>query len=196
MEKVGDVWKLSQVAAPLDFSGLETLNVPTVVNGKKVKSSTFDVLPGAYTITTGLKHLHLGSKNVFTVTGPSYQAATYDLQPKLTKDDKKASIAAAKKSFGTCLKTKSLRPKNCPFSVRSNGNNISTSTIKWTQQGSDPFKKARVEIYGTEAYVSATFKVGFRASCNGGTTCSTTINGTSRARVSLRKDTLKARWAY
>jgi len=194
VQRVGDVWKLDKVAAEIDVALVRALKVPVVVNGVRVESSTVYALPGAYTITTGLKTLSWGSRNVVTVRGPNAAVDTYRLNPKLTKRGKKALIAATKKNFTNCLKAKKLKPKGCPFKQSDNGYRIQESTITWRRVGPDPFKKAIVTSFGTSASVAITFKVAMSATCRGGAArCTGDYGGTNVANYDLTKK-LKPKW--
>lgn len=194
VQKVGEAWKINQVAAEVDIALVRALKVPVVVNGVRVKSDTLYALPGAYKVTTGIKILSWGSNNVVTVRGPNTPVDTYDLSPQLTKSGKKALISATKKNFTGCLKAKKLKPKGCPFKQSDGGYNIQQSTIKWRRVGADPFKKAKVNAYGTSASVVIKFKVALTASCRGGAArCTGDYAGTNVAIYNLTKK-LKPKW--
>ena len=194
LQKVGDVWKIDQVAAEVDIALVRALKVPVVVNGVKVKSDTVYALPGAYKVTTGIKNLSWGSHDVVTVRGPNTPVDTYDLNPKLTSGGKKALIKATKKNFTSCLKAKKLKPKGCPFKQSDGGYRIQESTIKWRRVGADPFKKATVSSYGTSASVVIKFKVALSATCRGGAArCTGDYGGTNVAVYDLTKK-LKPKW--
>ena len=58
---------------------------------------------------------------------------------------------AAERSYSKCLKQKEVAPKGCPFGLTTGSFKITTSTIKWTEKGSDPFRKAKVSLVSTLA---------------------------------------------
>jgi hypothetical protein len=195
VEKVGADWKLSQTVAALDVTGVKTGSLPLYINGAKVTKNTVYALPGAYSFTSGRKYMGYGTKNVVTVQSPSVSLDTYTVRPAVSASGKKAVLAAAKKNFNSCLKKHSLNPKGCPFRLSSGGYKIKQSTVRWKRTGADPFKKAVVASYGTEATVRIAFQVSLTASCSGYSRCTGSTAGTNSAYFNLASDSLKLRWA-
>jgi hypothetical protein len=195
VEKVGTDWKLSQTVAALDLTGVKTGSLPLYINGAKVTKNTVYALPGAYSFTSGRKYMGYGTKNVVTVQSPSASLDTYTVRPAVSASGKKAVLAAAKKNFNSCLKKHSLNPKGCPFRLSSGGYKIKQSTVRWKRTGADPFKKAVVASYGTEATVRIAFQVSLTASCSGYSRCTGSTAGTNSAYFNLASDSLKLRWA-
>lgn len=196
VEKIGDVWKLNDIAAEMDLSTFTDDGVPIVINGKRVTSDEVYALPGSYVFTTTLSSIGFGSKNTVTVNSPETFVATYNLKPALTSAGKKAILDATSKNFNDCLKKKAIDPSGCPFALNEAGYKIDASTIKWTRIGTDPLKNPRITVDGTLATLQLTYKVKGTASCNGGNRCSGTASGTNYANFDLTAKTLKLDWEY
>ncbi len=191
--KVGDQWKLQDVAKQLDLSLVRSA-IPMRVNGVKVSTDVIAVLPGSYAFTTGLKNVSYGSKNVVLITSPYASVNAFTIQTKLTKTGKKAAIAAAKKSYNKCLKSTKLAPKNCPNAATSK---YKYSRVTWKQNGKDPFRKARVTLSGTRSQVTINFSLGISGPCTykgQSGTCTGTYTGTSTASMSALKSRPAVRW--
>jgi hypothetical protein len=194
--KVGDSWKLSRAVKDLDLSFIVDGSVPVKINGVKVTESSVAVLPGSYEFTTGLPYVGYGSKNVVLVKSPYVEADTYRIQSKLTKSGKKAVISATKKSYNRCLDAHSLNPKNCPMNFDSKYK-YSKSTITWQEAGSDPFRKAKVTLSGTQARIEIALNLKLSGSCTHqgrSGNCSGTLTGTSVAVVKATEKPLNVKW--
>lgn len=188
-------WTLDQVVAALDLSTLHQANVPVLMEGVRVESTTVSVLPGAYEVTTGLVNLDF-AQPIVPVDSPSAALPTNALRPQATKAGRKAMLAAAEASFDTCLKAKSLDPDNCPFKLRSGGPAVDRKTIVWARKpGTDPFKNATVASVGTKGTVTIDYAVTLTATCTKFPECTGSDAGTNTAAFDLTAEPLKPTWA-
>jgi len=193
VRQVGDFWKLGEVTAELDLSPLRSGGLPLTVNGAPIETDVVAALPGAYTFATELKFLTFANRSVLTVTGPSTQLSA-EVGPSVTDVGKDAAVDAAKKSFESCLKVKSVNPKNCPFNISDRGLSLRKDTIVWSVEDGDPFDKAKVTAAGAVASVTITYSVKLTASCTGFIQCTGTDSGTNTARINLLAEPLVAKW--
>ena len=194
--KVADTWKLSRVVKDLDISFIVGGSVPVKINGVEVDQDSVAVLPGSYAFTTGLPYVGYGSKNVVLVKSPYVEADTYRIQSQLTKSGEKAVVSATRKSYNKCLDANSLNPKNCPMNFESKYS-YTKRTITWRQVGSDPFRKAKVSLGGTQARVEIPLKVRLAGSCTyqgRSGNCSGELTGTSVAVVKVTTKPLNVKW--
>ena len=142
--KSGSDWKLQRVVADLNLGGARYKGVPLKINGAKVSRDVVSVFPGSYALTSGRKTVSYGSKNTVLVRGPSDLPSTSGIKLSLTKSGTTSVKNAAERSYSKCLKQKKVAPKGCPFGLTTGSFKITTSTIKWTEKGADPFRKAKV----------------------------------------------------
>jgi hypothetical protein len=194
--KVADTWKLSRAVKDLDISFIVGGSVPVKINGVDVDQDSVAVLPGSYAFTTGLPYVGYGSKNVVLVKSPYVEADTYRIQSQLTKSGEKAVVSATRKSYNKCLDTNSLSPKNCPMNFESKYS-YKKSTITWRQVGSDPFRKAKVSLGGTQARVEIPLRLRLTGSCTyqgRSGNCSGELTGTSVAVVKVTTKRLNVKW--
>jgi hypothetical protein len=194
--KAAGTWKLSRAVKDIDLAFIVDGPVPVKINGVKVTEESVAVLPGSYQFTTGLPYVGFGSKNVVLVRSPYVDADTYNIQSKLTRSGKKAAIAAAKKSFYTCLKANSLTPKNCPQKFKSKYS-YNKSTITWRRTGKDPFRKPSVTFSGTQARIQVPIDLKLSGSCSYQSrsgNCSGSLTGTSVAVIKVTTKPLKVKW--
>ena len=190
-------WKLANVAADLDLTYVGQ-GYPRFINGTKVARTSVSLFPGSYTFGTGLKYLTYGSKNTVVVSSPAEPVAAFDLAVGPSSSAKKAALAAAKSRYRTCLKSDSSKPSNCPNRWTSSAAKWRNGTVDWKQLGSDPFKKAKVSILGSEARVDTPIKLELSGTCTQqgrtGRCTGATLKGNAIAQVSLKSNKLSARW--
>jgi hypothetical protein len=195
--KVADAWKLSRAIKDLDLGFIVGGPVPVKINGVTVDEDSIAVLPGSYAFTTGLPYVGYGSKNVVLVKSPYVEADTYRIQSQLTNSGEKAVISAAEKSFNECLKAHSLTPKNCPMKFDSKYR-YTESSITWRQSGSDPFRKPKITLDGTQARIEIPLDLKLSGSCayqGRSGNCSGTLKGKSVAVVKVTTKPLKVNWS-
>ena len=196
VEKVGDAWKLSQVAAPVDVTYARSGSVPMLVNGVKVTKDELTLLPGVYRFSTGQPNYDYGSRPDVVVKSPSETPDAGRLFPGISKKGETSALSAVRKSWSSCLRSKDPKPGGCPN--RWTGKyTFSNGTVKWTRQGSDPVKKPRA--YPSSSAISYSVKVDLqlkgRCSYQGRTgTCTGTLTGTAVARADVSASKVKVRW--
>jgi hypothetical protein len=196
--KSGSDWKLQRVVADLNLGGARYKGVPLFMNGAKVSRNVVSVFPGSYTLTTGRKSVSYGSKSTLLVRGPSDLPSTSGIQLSLTKSGTKSVKNAAERSYSKCLKQKSVAPKGCPFGLTTGSFKITKSTIKWTEKGTDPFRRAKVGMVSSLATVKIKINVEMNADCissGRAATCSGSVNRSVGAYVSAVEPSGKVTWA-
>jgi hypothetical protein len=194
--KVGDTWRLSRTVKDLDIGFIVGGSVPVKINGVDVDQDSVAVLPGSYTFSTGLPYVGYGSKNVVLVKSPYVEADTYRIQSQLTKSGEEAVISAAKKSYNNCLDANSLSPENCPMNFKSKYS-YDKSTIRWRQVGSDPFRKPKISLSGTQASIEVPLNLRLTGSCTyqgRSGNCSGELTGKSVAVVKVTTKQLSVKW--
>ena len=196
--KQTDEWKLTRVAADVELGPVRSGSVPLLINGTKVSKDLISLFPGSYTISTGLKYSDYGKDSTILVTSPGGFPDTSRLAVRITAEGKSAAVAAAKKSYTTCLKSDDPAPSKCPNRWTSNSAEWRKGTVNWEQSGGDPFKKAKVTTSGLFAQVQIPLRVELSGTCTqGGRTgrcVGATITGTSIAVVSLETNEPKVSW--
>ena len=133
LSKTDDGWKMNEVAFKLNLRS-STKNVPLVVNGVKANTENAMVFPGTYEISTGSKW-YAWTESQVTVGGSEVNLPG---RVELTSEGEDAARAAIKKWFDGCLAKKELKPKGCPFQLRTVNGTPDKSTIKWSVNGKSP----------------------------------------------------------
>ena len=199
VQKVGDNWKLTNVASEINLGLVRAGGVPVLINGQKVSSDTVYALPGAYAFSTGSKFVDYGSKSLVSVKGPNRPTNVYALQAAVNGNGKKAAVAEAKKVYAKCLKSDSAKPANCPNRWTSSAVKWRNGTIDWEQKGGDPFKKAKVRAYGTRMQIEIPIKLELDGTCTQqgrtGRCINATLTGNAYASISsLTSNKIKVTW--
>ncbi len=178
--KSGSDWKLQRVVADLNLGGVRYKGVTLRINGAKVSRDVVSVFPGSYALTSGRKTVSYGSKNTILVRGPSDLPSTSGIKLSLTKAGTTSVTNAAERSYSKCLKQKKVAPKGCPFGLTTGSFKITTSTIKWTEKGPDPFRRAKVSLISTLATVRIKINVEMNANCTSSGRAATCSGGVKR----------------
>ena len=196
--KQEDTWKLRRVAAEVELGLVRSGAVPLLINGTKVSADLINLFPGSYEISTGFKHSDYGNASTILVTSPSGFPDTSRLGVRINAKGKAAAIAATKKSYTKCLKSDDPAPAECPNRWTSDETKWRKGSVDWDQQGSDPFKSAKVTTSGLFAQVQIPLRVELSGTCTqGGRTgrcVGAAMSGTSISVVSLETDSPKVRW--
>ena len=196
--KQEDTWKLRRVAAEVEVGLVRSEAVPLLINGTKVSADLINLFPGSYEISTGFTYSDYGNASTILVTSPSGFPDTSRLGVRINAKGKAAAIAATKKSYTKCLKSDDPAPAECPNRWTSNETKWRKGSVDWDQQGSDPFKNAKVTTSGLFAQVQIPLRVELSGTCTqGGRTgrcVGAAMSGTSISVVSLETDSPKVRW--
>lgn len=149
VEKVGNDWKLDDVATPID---LNRMGVKPLINGVKATSDKVFLFVGTYSFSTGNKYVDFADgKNTVRITEPkSYgSVSSSDLEVQLLADGKAAMLKAAQDSLNACLAKKELKPEGCPFYANPNTEGgavqLDMATLKYTATG-EQFADARPRL--------------------------------------------------
>ena len=196
--KQEDAWKLRRVAAEVDLELVRSGGVPLLINGTKVSSDLISLFPGSYEISTGRKYSDYGTESTILITSPSGFPDTSRLGVRINAKGKAAAVAAAKKSYTKCLKSDDPAPAKCPNTWTDDATKWRKGSVDWKQQGSDPFKKAKVATSGLVAQVRIPLRLEVSGTCTqGGRTgrcVGAAVTGVSISLVSLETDSPKVRW--
>lgn len=137
--KIGDEWKLAQVAAtgqkPTNWGSL-----PVTINGTALTGDVITLFPGLYTV--GLDNKFVGFDNPqLAVDGPTTSVRAYNMTPALNATGKQTIITQARQLLARCLTIRQMAPAGCGFAVRMPaGVTPVTSTIRWSRTTTqDPF---------------------------------------------------------
>jgi hypothetical protein len=168
-----------------------------VVNGVKTSRSTLYLLPGTYTFTSGTPNFDYGKRSTLVVTDPADAPNVYALSPGVSSKGRSAAVAAAKKSWSSCLKSDDPKPGNCPNRWTNSSFKFRNGTVRWTRKGSDPFKKPSVIAAGKHVGVRVKVDLGIRGTCSSGGrtgTCTGSLKGTAGADVTVKASSTSVRW--
>ncbi|MCA0296184.1 MAG: hypothetical protein LCH96_12935 [Actinobacteria bacterium] len=129
--KDGSDWRLEEVAASVDLSGVPTDLLTLALNGVPLTSTSATLFPGSYVVTTSDERFKV-SHGSFLVESTSDAPDTYSMQVALSSTGIAKVRSAAQKKLNSCLKARSLSPKGCGFGTYLPGNNKPrNSSIRW-----------------------------------------------------------------
>jgi hypothetical protein len=189
VQQVGGVWKLTAVHKTVDLGLVRTPSIPIRMNGVKVTSDVVDVLPGTYAFSTESPQLTLGSQAVMVIKHPTDYASVLDLRVGLSDSGRRTVVSLARKSYNACLRSRSARPKGCPFAWTNSAQRYRQGSLRWRQLGNDPFRKPNVAVIERSARIGIPLRVRISGPCTfDGVSGTCTGNVTGRGVASIRLD--------
>ncbi|HET7725256.1 MAG TPA: hypothetical protein VFK68_11500 [Propionibacteriaceae bacterium] len=193
-------WQLASSTTTVRLSAARSDRVPLIVNGEKVGPVVeLELVPGTYTMTTGLPYLAYQSTTRLTVPDLAYAKPIADLPVEVTPEGRTALVQAAQASLAACLDYQQLSPPNCPMNEHS-PRPVIPSTIKRELVVADPVSGAQWVVDAADAAeVSALIPVHYRFSAAfdaNTTTSGTDYNQSWTARVDATKPTLTVEWGH
>ena len=143
-------WEMAQTTVTFRMQGTSVTKVPLIVNGVRIDWDTpLELLPGAYTVSTGLPFLTYAASDSLTVLHLGYTDTTsHPVTPRLTEQGIAAFKSAVKTSLSGCVSRKELAPANCPMGYRSTRPVVPTS-VTWQLTG-DPVGNARAGLVASD----------------------------------------------
>lgn len=156
-------WELASSTTTVRLSAKRTANVPLVINGQTVGPVVeLELVPGTYTMTTGLPYLAYQSTTKITVNDLSYSKPIAELPVDVTSEGKEALVQAAQASLAACLDLQQLSPPNCPM-IEPTSKPVVSSSIKRELLVADPVSGAQWVVDSSDASVaSALISVRYR----------------------------------
>lgn len=147
VSKVGDKWRLKDVAADVDFSYLNKGDLKVILNGVELDADKVYLFPGVYKVTSDNERVTWGGKSL-QVDSPNAYPSVTDLKPTLTSGAVSEIRKAAQTKLNQCRSAKKLAPAGCGFGVRApKGVKIQPSSIKWSiESGADAMKKMKPSL--------------------------------------------------
>jgi hypothetical protein len=193
-------WQLASSTATVRLGAKRTDNVPLVINGQTIGPVVeLELVPGTYSMTTGLPYLAYQSTTKITVNDLSYSKPISELPVDVTSEGKDALIQATQASLAACIDYQQLSPPNCPL-VEPTKSPVVNSTITRELIVADPVSGAAWVADSSNASVaSALISVRYRISAtyqDGGTTGWTPYDQSWTARADATKQTLSITWGH
>ncbi|NLT31384.1 MAG: hypothetical protein GXX86_13195 [Propionibacterium sp.] len=192
-----DVWKLDEVAVPLDLSREE----PVKLNGVAIENTTMTVpvLPGTYTVTPTNPHLTTAEGNTpveaYDMAGGAYFAGDFTLTDKAVAEFR----TSATNTINECMKKKELNPEGCPWKLtETNDIKVLPNTIVFKML-ENPWSKLTPTYNASsnqaEGSITWQMRIDAEATQNGrrGTT-GTDFTAGGRATADLSGDTITVQW--
>lgn len=184
-------WQLAASTATVRLDAKRSDSVPLIINGQKIGPVVqLELVPGTYTMTTGLPFLAYQSTTTITVNDLSYTKAISELPVDVTADGKTALIRATQASLANCVDYQQLSPPNCPM-AEPTGRPVITSTIRREMIVPDPVSGAQwVVDSSNSAVASALIPVHYKFFANfdaNTTTAGTDYNQSWTARADATK---------
>ena len=195
--KVGDDWKIGQIAAQADVSVVMDSSIPMLVNGVRVRSGSLTLLPGAYRFTTGQRNYDYGRHPDLLVQAPSDAPDASRLRPGISSKGRDSALRAVRASWSTCLKSNDPKPSGCPNRWTNGKYAFKKGSVDWTRKGADPVKKPQSQVgFGSVTYrVKVDLALKGRCTYKGQTgSCSGSLIGTALARVAVSATKVKVTW--
>ncbi len=108
-------WQLASSTTTVRVEAKRSDRVPLIINGQTIGSVVeLELVPGTYSMTTGLAFLAYQSSTKITVNDLTYNKTIAELPIDVTAEGKDALTQAAQASLTSCLSYKKLSPQNCP----------------------------------------------------------------------------------
>ncbi len=134
-------WQLSHSTVEITLASPADDSMPIVLNGVVLTSNTVQLLPGHYTVTSGLPFIDYPADNSLTITNLEFDAQVQrSLTPMITEQGRTALIQAASAALNSCLAAKTLTPTGCPNQLGTN-TPYDPSSVRWSL-ANDPFSNA------------------------------------------------------
>ena len=197
MKDSDDAWKLVSVASDLDLSAVQDESIPMLMNGTKVETGSFSVLPGAYRFTTGQKNFDYGSRSTLLVRHPTDFPDISRIAPQVSSSGRKAALSALRKSWKKCLQADDAKPGGCPNRWNNSSYKFKNGTVEWTRKGKDPVKNPQATTFSTHTRYSVKIDLALKGTCTSGGstgTCTGSFNGTALARADYSANKVKVSW--
>ncbi len=196
-------WQLASSTTTVRLSAKRSDSVPLIINGQTIGPVVeLELVPGTYTMGTGLPYLAYQSTTKITVNDLSYAKAISELPVDVTAEGKSALIQAAQASLAACMDTQRLSPPNCPI-IEPTNRPVIASTIRREMVVPDPVSGAQWVVDSSNAAVaSALIQVHYRffASFDANTTTAgTEYNQSWTARADATKSRsadLNIQWGH
>ena len=193
-------WQLASSTTTVRLSAKRSDSVPLIINGQTIGPVVeLELVPGTYTMETGLPYLAYQSTIKITVNDLSYTKAIAELPVDVTSEGKDALIRAAQASLAACMDYQQLSPPNCPMNEPTS-RPVIASTIRREMVVTDPVNGAQWVVDSSNAAVaSALIQVHYKIFAN--YDAQTTTNGTEynqswTARADATKQGLSITWGH
>jgi len=148
-------WQLAASTTTVRLSAKRTDNVPLVINGQTIGPVVeLELVPGTYTMATGLPYLDYQSTTKITVNDLNYTKPIAELPIDVTPEGRTALVQAAQASLAACVDYQQLSPPNCPM-VEPTTRSVISSTIKRELIVPDPVSGAQWVVDSSNAAVAS-----------------------------------------
>jgi len=192
-------WQLASSTTTVRLSAKRSDSVPLIINGQTIGPVVeLELVPGAYTMGTGLPYLAYQPTTNITVNDLSYTKAISELPVDVTSEGKDTLIRATQASLAACMDYQQLSPPNCPMAEPSS-RPVIASTIRREMIVADPVSGAQWVVDSSNAAVaSALIQVHYRISANidSQTTTNGEYNQSWTARADATKQGLSILWGH
>ena len=160
-------WQLASSTTTVRLGAKRSDKVPLIINGQTIGPVVeLEMVPGTYTMTTGLPYLAYQSTTKITVNDLSYSKPISELPVDVTPEGKDALVQAAQASLAACLDYQQLSPPNCPM-TEPTSRPVIASTIKRELIVADPVSGAQWVVDASDSAVaSALIQVNYKISAS------------------------------
>lgn len=131
-------WRLARSTIEFKFNYRNAEGLPLLLNGERLEGTTAALLPGSYSVATGLPFIDFGRDDRVTISNLEYEGTVQrTLTPALTAEGGKVLLQAGRNSLQECLNSGSLNPSGCPNQMHASAP-YEPSSVKWALID-DPF---------------------------------------------------------
>ena len=136
-------WQLASSTTTVPLDAKRSDRVPLLINGQAIGPVVeLELVPGTYSMATGLAYLQYQSTTKITVNDLTYNHTIAELPVDVTTEGKDALSQAAQSSLTNCLEYKRLSPENCPARESTN-HPVNENTITRRLNIPDPVSSAQ-----------------------------------------------------
>lgn len=138
-------WQLVRTTRTVKVTSPTAGQVPLTVNGVSVHpESTLELLPGIYHVSTGRPYIAYPESDDLRIEAVSdEQPLVHQLDPYLTPKGKEKLAQVARDALATCLASRELKPKGCPFA---GSGKVAQGQATWRRVGPDPLVDAPMAL--------------------------------------------------
>lgn len=163
-------WQLAQSTIHFHFNSPDAEQIPLQLNGVPISGRDAALLPGSYSVGTGLPYLNFGDDTNMLITNLEYEGVVQrSLTPTLTQQGAQVLMDAGRASLNACMAAGSLTPPGCPNQLRA-ASPYEPGTVRWSLLN-DPFvnTSAALDVNDQtrgQASLLLSFEVSFRYTDN------------------------------
>lgn len=138
-------WELANATVQVELETPNAESMPVLLNGVPISGGLAEVLPGRYTVSTGMPLVDYPANSTVTITNLEYDGRVQRvLTPQLTDAGRAALLEVGQAALSTCLGSGSLDWGNCPNRIIGSAP-YDPGSVRWEVLG-NPWDQTNVAL--------------------------------------------------